>query len=276
MSAISRSTLAGDQTTSPSTAAPDSNTIDVARGPVDTSVTVDSLQSISISSADAHTVIVDSGLGHDSIHVTGAGGPFLTVVGGQTPAADSLSIDNSAFASPDVFNPGATPDSGQVTSVAGTVHFSGISSLSLSGADHFLADRQRHERQRRVHAKRQQRDRKRGAPISLSGYNQLNFQGNGGADQFQVVPGSTTRTISVFGSLAAGSTLQATANAGGGDALTVRPTSAGVGLLDDINISTSLPLAPSLNYFGIANIVLVGQAADGDTAAVTGTTATTR
>ncbi len=112
-----------------------------------------------------------------------------------------------------------------------------------------------------------------GAPVTFTSYIAVTLNGLAGADQFNVNPGTLPAGVPLTinaGAVAEGNTLTATALAGTADALAVSPTAAGAGALADVDIGTLATLG-LVSYSGIANIQLTGQAADGDAAAVTGT-----
>jgi hypothetical protein len=111
------------------------DTIAVVRGAT-TTVQVNALQSVSLVTADTQALVVDTGLGTDTVDVSGTSGPAsLTVNGGAVPRADTLNVTNSTAGTTTV-TPGATPDAGIVTEPGtdGSVAFTGMSSISVTAA----------------------------------------------------------------------------------------------------------------------------------------------
>ena len=107
------------------------NTITVVRGST-TTVAVDATKRIDVAAA-AETLTVAAGLGADTINVTGAqsSGVALTVDGGQpsglpgAAAVDTMNVANST-AGTTVYSPGATDDSGTITTPDGAIPFYGL------------------------------------------------------------------------------------------------------------------------------------------------------
>ncbi|HVX13123.1 MAG TPA: DUF4214 domain-containing protein [Pirellulales bacterium] len=265
----------GDSVTVNGTSGPD--TIGVARGAATSVVTVNSYLPINVDSAGLNALNIDSGLGADTVNVTGnAGpnGPGLTIAGGQAPANLSLNVTGSTAGTYEVF-PGSTPDQGSLTTPGGPISFSGVSTILLTatgaandqlnvfgtdGNDVITQD----ESGINVNAD---------APIGFANFTSVNLFGIYGDDRFDVAPSTLPAgtALSVTGSsIASGSSLSVTSAGGAPDSLTVVPTGVGAGTVSDIPIGGGLSLG-SVAYSGLAGIELVGQANDGDTAAVAGT-----
>jgi hypothetical protein len=112
------------------TALPD--TIQVTRD-TNATVTVNGLKTVTVPTEPNEQLVVNSGLGDDSIIVSDTAGPAisLTIDGGLPTASDSLTIDNFDAGTTTVA-PGSTPDSGVVTTPDGVVSFLAIEFLNLN------------------------------------------------------------------------------------------------------------------------------------------------
>jgi hypothetical protein len=111
------------------------DTINVVRGAT-TTVQVNALQTVSLVTADTQALVIDTGLGTDTVNVSGTSGPAaLTVNGGADPRADTLNITNTSTGTTTV-TPGQTPDAGTVAAPGtdGSVAFTGMSSVSVTAA----------------------------------------------------------------------------------------------------------------------------------------------
>ncbi|MDP6720786.1 MAG: hypothetical protein QGF59_19130, partial [Pirellulaceae bacterium] len=108
------------------------NTIAVARG-LTTLVTVDALQPIGFSPASTEALVVEGGLGDDTITVTGSGGPGNLSVDGQGPSAsDTLRVEGAASSANNfTVDAGSSVDSGSVNLNGDVTQFSGIEAIQL-------------------------------------------------------------------------------------------------------------------------------------------------
>ena len=121
----------GDSVTVNGTA--NGESINVFRAVAADTVSVAALKTIAIASADTANLVVATGLGTDTVNVTGTLGPILTVAGGQTPASDTLKVTNTATGTTTV-TPGATNDSGTIVNGDGTIDFGGIKTVNITAA----------------------------------------------------------------------------------------------------------------------------------------------
>jgi FG-GAP-like repeat/Bacterial Ig-like domain len=110
------------------------DTIAVVRAAPNTTVTVDALKAVTVVNADTQALIIATGTGTDTVNVSGTAGPAsLTVNGGNQPALDTLTVANTTAGTTTVV-PGTTPDAGTVQTPNGNVGFTGMRSVSLTGA----------------------------------------------------------------------------------------------------------------------------------------------
>ena len=114
------------------------DTIAVVKGAT-TTVGVNGLQVLSITSASTENVTVNAGDGNDTINLSGttASNQVVNILGGAPTsnalgASDILNIAMSTAGTTAVA-PGATPDAGLITSPDGTTAYSGIESFNLTG-----------------------------------------------------------------------------------------------------------------------------------------------
>lgn len=113
------------------------DTINVVRAAT-TTVTVNALKTISLTSANIEALIVAAGLGGDAINVSGTGGTPLTVDGGDPTSnaggvTDTLNITYPTAGAVTTVAPGATPDAGTINNTSdGLTAFSHIEFISLT------------------------------------------------------------------------------------------------------------------------------------------------
>src|SRR5262249_55912568 len=93
---------------------------------------VNALQTVTLVNADTQALVVASGTGVDAFTVSGAGGPVVTVQGGQVPASSTLTVNNTAASGNTTVTPGASNDSGTVANGDGTVKFSGLTVVTVN------------------------------------------------------------------------------------------------------------------------------------------------
>jgi hypothetical protein len=248
-----------------------SDTIGVVRGAVTTTVSVNALLPVNIASADATALTVATGLGTDTINVSGAAGPALTVLGGQTPAADILNVTNTA-AGTTTYLPGATNDSGTLSNGDGTISFGGIRSVfdtaatatdtllvfGTNGDDTMTAAHVGPNNVAWVNSQ---------APIVFGGFGTLTLNGRFGNDSFVVSPIGLTglTTINVMGNAGANNALTVNGNPDP-NAITYTPTSpAGSG-------TVAIAGFPTVSLTNMASLNINGQGGN-DTLTVNGTAA---
>ena len=76
--------------------------------------------------------MVATGLGIDTVNVSGSGGPAnLTVNGGQAPVVDTLNV-TTISAGNSSETPGATNDAGTIATPDGTTAFTGMSTVAIT------------------------------------------------------------------------------------------------------------------------------------------------
>ncbi|HWB14429.1 MAG TPA: DUF4214 domain-containing protein [Pirellulales bacterium] len=247
-----------------------SDTIGVVRGAVTTTVSVNALLPVNVTTADTAALTVATGLGSDTINVSGGGGPALTVLGGQTPASDILNVTNTA-AGTTTYLPGATNDSGTLSNGDGTISFGGIRSVfdtagtatdtllvfGTNGDDTISAAHVGPFNVAWVNAQ---------VPIVFTGFGTLNLNGRFGNDSFVVSPVGLTglTAINVTGNAGANNTVTVNGSAAA-DAITYSPTGAGAGTVA-ITGSATVGLA------NMASLILNGQGGN-DALTVAGTAA---
>ena len=201
--------------------------ITVTRGAT-TTVTVNALLPVAVTTADTASLLIATGGGTDAVTVSGSAGPaVLSVQGGQGPASDSLTVNNTNTSGNTTVTPGDTNDSGTVANNDGTITFAGMRSVAVndnalsttdtlvindvSGSSTMTAADQGGSNLVWVNNQ---------AVVSFSNFNQLTLNGRFGNDSFNVSPvgmtlvganpainvngtASTTDTLTVLGSAAA-------------------------------------------------------------------------
>ncbi len=106
--------------------------ITVVRGATNDTVQVNALQTVTLVNADTQSLVVATGAGIDGTTVSGSGGPVVTVQGGQTPASDNLTVNNTVASGNTTVTPGAANDSGTVANTDGTIKFSGMTLVTVN------------------------------------------------------------------------------------------------------------------------------------------------
>lgn len=123
----------GDQVTVRGTSAAD--TIGITRGGTST-VAVNGLKLISITTGAMEALIVDAGLGADTINVSGSAGPGLTVIGGDDATiaqTDRLNVTNTSTAgTTTTIRPSDKENAGTVENLDGIVNYEGIANLGVT------------------------------------------------------------------------------------------------------------------------------------------------
>ena len=241
------------------------DTINVVRNATTDTVQVNSLKTISITSADASGVVVATGLGADTVNVTGsagATGPVLSVAGGQTPASDTLNVTNFT-AGTTMVTPGATSDAGTIVSPSpdGTTNFSGMKQVNVTGAaatdtltvngtagnDAISVARASGQNQVSVNAQ---------ATIGFTNFQTLSLVGLSGNDTFNVSPVGLVMTgvspaINVAGSAGANGLLTVNGSAAA-DTINYTPTASAAG---GVTIASSTPV----NFTNVPAVAINGQ-----------------
>ncbi len=245
------------------------DTIGVVRGAVTTTVTVNALLPVNVATANTTALTVATGLGTDTINVSGAGGTALTVLGGQTPASDTLHVTNTAGGTT-TYTPGATNDSGTLVNGDGTINFGGIklvndtatgadtlNVLGTNGTDTITAAHVGTNNLAWVNAQ---------APIAFSGFGTLTLNGRFGNDSFVVSPVGLTglTAINVTGNAGADNTVTVNGSTGA-DPITYSPTGAGTG-------TVAIAGSATVSLTNMASLAIDGQGGN-DTLTVDGTAA---
>jgi hypothetical protein len=161
-----------------------SDTIDVARGAT-TTVAVNSLKTISLTSADVESLVVSAGTGDDTIDVTGSGGPAsLTVDGGLPTASDTLAVTTTTA----TVTYGTDPSSGTLTTTGGPISFVGIEIISLTGDTTGTLTVNGTNGNDAINQSGNTITVNNGAVVDFTAYPTLTLNGLSGDDQFNVAP----------------------------------------------------------------------------------------
>jgi hypothetical protein len=237
--------------------------ISVARTAATDTVTVNALLPVNVTNADTQSLVVATGNGVDGTTVSGAGGPVLTVAGGQTPASSTLTVINTAASGNTTESQGPTNDSGTVANGDGTIKFSGLTTVTINdnaasttniltvngtnGNDAITAARLGANNIVWVNAQ---------AVVVFSGFNQLTLAGRFGNDYFAVSPIGMTFVganpqINVTDVTLGASTLQVNGSAAA-NAIGYNPTAPGAG---NVTITGSAPVF----FTNLANLAIAGQ-----------------
>jgi Ca2+-binding RTX toxin-like protein len=237
------------------------NAIAVARGAT-TTVTVDATKRIDVAAA-ADTLTIAAGAGADTINVTGtqAGGVALTVQGdGPTSlpplAHDRMNVTN-VLAGTTVYTPGASVDSGLLSTPDGVIAFYGLEYVNVvgTGADTYTANGTNGPDQiallnnsaNRIWVNNQ-------SVLEFSGFETVNLLGRFGDDRFSVTPvglaGVTTINVD-GGDPTASDELVVTASAAS-ETITYAPTAADAG-------SVTVAGSPVVNFTTTESVVIDGR-----------------
>ncbi|HVX63658.1 MAG TPA: hypothetical protein VHC19_23755, partial [Pirellulales bacterium] len=234
------------------------DSIAVVRGAA-TTVQVNSLKTASITTSNTEALVVSTGLGADQAIVSGTAGPAsLTVNGGASPATDTVTINNSTAGVTTVV-PGATPDAGKVQTPDGNVAFTGMTTVTLTGASagdtlvargtnaadnlalQFLGGANR------IWVNNQ-------AVVNFSSFGTVSLQGLFGDDQFSVAPSGLVgvTNINVAGGDPTGSDSLLVDGTSGPDVIDYAPSAADAGsvTVNGLPIAFSTTEAVSINGLG--------------------------
>jgi hypothetical protein len=250
------------------------DSIDVDRGASLTTQTVQvktflggplALKMLTLTGPDFASLVIDTGLGNDTVNVTNTVenllGTVLSVVGASSH--DVLNVTNTKIG-PTSIAPGASDDSGQITSGDGAINFAGARVLFLSdsnndpltvfgtsGDDTVTAAKGAIFDTASVNAR---------ARVQFAGFGTLTLDGNTGNDSYNVSPLTLTGVTGInVGS----------SSAGGSDTLTVNGSTAGETIrynqsAAQITVAASAPITTT----NISSVAINGQGG-GDTLAVT-------
>ena len=228
------------------------DTIAVVRGAT-TTVTLAGV-TVSVPVATTENLLISSGTGDDTITVTGAGGPALTIDGGLPTASDTLNVSTGAAATVSVTY-GTDPSSGVIgDNVAGNVSFlnteiinltgSGATSLTINGTTGNDA----------INQSGNTVTVNNGAVVNFTTYPTLTLNGNNGDDAISVAPttlvGVTTVNVAGGGSTAGDKVL--VNGSGGTDAVAYTPTAINAGTVAITGAPpVSITTTEALSYNGL-------------------------
>ncbi len=242
------------------------NTIAVVRGAT-TRVTVDATKRIDVAAA-ADTLTVAAGQGADTINVTGAqaGGVALTVDGGQPsglPGAsgvDTMNVTNTT-AGTTVYAPGATDDSGTITTPDGALPFYGLevaNITSFQASDTITAHGTNGPDQitllnngaNRIWVNNQ-------TVIGFTAFGTVNLQGRFGEDRFSVTPVGLAgvNTINVDGGDPTASDELVVTASPASETIVYAPTASDTG-------SVTVAGSPVVNFTTTESVVIDGRGGD--------------
>ena len=237
-----------------------SDTIGIVRG-ADTTVTVNALKGVHLTSANVESLVVAAAYGNDTINVSGSGGPALSVDGGLNTTSDILTITNTAGGTTTV-TPGTSNDSGFVENTDGSVSFAAIESLKINGTgvgDTLVVlgtdDTDQMALQNVAGVNRATLNHQ--VPVNFASFGTVTLDGGFGDDKISVSPvGLTTVTmINVIGGDPTASDQLIVNGTAAADTFTFAPTGGDSGAI-------TITGAPVVNYTTVETTVLSGLAGD--------------
>jgi hypothetical protein len=239
-----------------------SDDITVARDVNTTTVSQPNLQALAIVSTTTEALIISSGLGDDVIHVTGSGGPALTVESAGNGLLDVTTPSATVKYGPSL-------DIGTVNNPGGNIAFKGIWAINLLGdsTGGLIVEGTDASNAIDQTANRVTVDER--ASVTFDGYATLRLKGNNGDDTISVQPTALPLGTELFvdgGSPSASDKLIVDGSEDA-DAITFSPTTPDAGTVDVNGILT--------HFATIEQVVLDGQGGDDGLTVITPTGANT-
>ena len=215
------------------------NTVNVVNNAATTTVGIVGFQTVGVVTGHTEALVVQGGLGSDTINVSGTGGPSLTVNGGlpengsgvqNGQPGDVLNITNTNNGATTVM-PGATDTSGTITTPDGTTSFENIEMVNLTAAaaaDTLLMDGTTGSDLIKLYnnGAANEADVNQQARVLFSVFGTVSLDGIAGNDTFNVTPVGLAgvSTVNVTGEYPNGSAAVIVNGTAGNDTITTTAT----------------------------------------------------